>query len=142
ANVAVVDLLVIVVLDLHDLVAGGEGPAEPLYLLFAGGVERGLQLNVQRPCARAAAVHRTQHLNVTDGIKPKPFGDPRFYAFDDPADGGLGVLCLHKIEVAFGFWPTEIGYRALVDAMGSGDDAALGGLPEHFSQTHYRYSAG
>jgi len=29
----------------------------------------------------------------------------------------------------------------LVDAMGSGDDAALGGLPEYFSKAHHRYSA-
>jgi hypothetical protein len=42
ANIAVVDLLVVVVLDLHNLVAGGEGPTEPLYLVVASGIERGL----------------------------------------------------------------------------------------------------
>jgi hypothetical protein len=47
ADIAVVDLLVVVVLDLHDLVAGGEGPAEPLDLAVAGRIERGLQLDVQ-----------------------------------------------------------------------------------------------
>ena len=36
ADVAVIDLLVVVVLDLHHLVAGGEGPAEPLDLALAG----------------------------------------------------------------------------------------------------------
>src|SRR5262249_21247028 len=36
ADIAVVDLLVVVVLDLHDLVAGREGPAESLDLTFAG----------------------------------------------------------------------------------------------------------
>ena len=46
ADVAVVDLLVVVVLDLHDFVAGGEGPAEALDLAIAGGIERGLQLDV------------------------------------------------------------------------------------------------
>jgi hypothetical protein len=30
ANIAVIDVLVIIVLDLHDLVAGREGPAESL----------------------------------------------------------------------------------------------------------------
>ena len=29
---------VVVVLDLHDLVAGGESPAEPLDLAFVGGI--------------------------------------------------------------------------------------------------------
>jgi hypothetical protein len=53
-NIAVVDLLIVVVLDLHDLVAGG-GPAEPSAI--AGRIERGLQFDVQRTCPRAAAVH-------------------------------------------------------------------------------------
>jgi hypothetical protein len=35
ANVAIVDLLVIVVLDLHDLVARRKGPAEALHLAIA-----------------------------------------------------------------------------------------------------------
>ena len=42
ADIAVVDLLVVIVLDLHDFVAGGEGPAKPLYLAITGGIERGL----------------------------------------------------------------------------------------------------
>src|ERR1700726_441791 len=56
ADVAVVDLLVVIVLDLHDLVAGGEGPAEPLHLAIAGRIECSLKFDVQRPCAHAAAV--------------------------------------------------------------------------------------
>ena len=36
ADIAVIDLLVIVVLDLHDLVARRKGPAEALDLLVAG----------------------------------------------------------------------------------------------------------
>src|SRR4249919_2666084 len=76
ADIAVVNLLVVVVLDLHDLVARSEGPTEPFYLLIAGGIECSLQFNVQRPCACAAAVHWTQDLDVTDGIEPKPFRDP------------------------------------------------------------------
>jgi hypothetical protein len=47
ADVAVVGLLVIIVLDLHDLVARGKGPAEPLRLAIAGGIKRRLQLDVQ-----------------------------------------------------------------------------------------------
>ena len=47
ADVAVVDLLVVVVLDLHELVAGGEGPSEPLHLASTGRIELGLELDVQ-----------------------------------------------------------------------------------------------
>ena len=42
ADVAIIDLLVVVVLDLHDLVAGRKGPAEALDFVVAGGVESGL----------------------------------------------------------------------------------------------------
>ena len=43
ADVAVVDLLVVVILDLHDLVARRKGPAEALDLALASGVQGGLQ---------------------------------------------------------------------------------------------------
>ena len=52
----VVDLLVVVVLDLHHLVARREGPAETLDLAFAGRVEGGLELDVERAGAGAAPV--------------------------------------------------------------------------------------
>src|ERR1700719_244470 len=42
ADVAVVDFLVVVVFDLHHLVAGGESPAEPLDLSITRGIECGL----------------------------------------------------------------------------------------------------
>ena len=47
ADVAVVDFFVVVVLDLHDLVAGREGPAEAFDFPFASGVENGLELDVE-----------------------------------------------------------------------------------------------
>ena len=76
-DVAVVDLLVVVVLDLHHLVARREGPAEALDLALAGRVEGGLQLDVQRAGAGAAPVHRAQHLDVVDGIETEALRDPR-----------------------------------------------------------------
>jgi DNA-binding Lrp family transcriptional regulator len=51
ADVAVIDLLVVVVLDLHYLVAGRKAPTEPLDLALSGGVQRRLQFNVERACA-------------------------------------------------------------------------------------------
>ena len=58
------------------------------------------------------------------------------------ATGGLRILHLHEIEVALSFGWIEIGNRALVDAMSAGDDATLGGLPEHFGEAHHRHGAG
>ena len=75
ADVAVVDLLVVVVLDLHHLVAGREGPAETLDLALAGGVQRRLQFDVERAGADAAAVHRAQHLDVADGIEAEALAE-------------------------------------------------------------------
>src|SRR5262249_18103990 len=42
ADIAVIELLVIVVFDLHDLVAGRECPSEPLHFAVTSGIERGL----------------------------------------------------------------------------------------------------
>jgi hypothetical protein len=56
ADVAVVDLLVVVIFDLHDFVAGRKGPCETLDLAFADGVQRRLQFDVERTRANAAAV--------------------------------------------------------------------------------------
>ena len=47
ADVAVIDFLVVVVLDLHDLVARGEGPAEAFDLALAGRIEGRLQLDIE-----------------------------------------------------------------------------------------------
>ena len=58
ADIAVIDLFVVIVLDLHDFVAGSEGPAETLDLAFAGGVQGGLEIDIQRTRATAAPVHR------------------------------------------------------------------------------------
>ena len=46
-DVAVVDLLVVVVLDLHDFVAWSEGPAKSLDLALAGRVQRLLQFDIE-----------------------------------------------------------------------------------------------
>jgi hypothetical protein len=75
ADVAVVDLLVVVVLDLHDLVPRREGPAKALDLPWPRRVESGLEFDVERSRADAPAVHRAQHLDVADGIEAEASGD-------------------------------------------------------------------
>ena len=58
AEIAVIDVFVVVVLDLHDLVARAEGPAEAFDADLARRVQRRLQLDVEGTGTEAAAVHR------------------------------------------------------------------------------------
>lgn len=83
ADVTVVDLLVVIVLDLHNLIAGRESPAESLDLTLPSGVQRHLQLDVKRASADAASVHGAENLDVPNGIKTETLGDPRLDQFDD-----------------------------------------------------------
>jgi hypothetical protein len=76
AEVAVVDLLVVIVLDLHDFVARTEGPAEPFDADLARRVQRVVQLDIERACPEAATVHRAQHLNVSYRVEPEALWDP------------------------------------------------------------------
>ena len=69
-------------------------------------------------------------------------GMRRLHQFDDARHGGFGIVRLHEVEVAVAFGRAEIGHRALVDAVGAGDDPALRGLPEHLGQPHHRHRAG
>src|SRR5262252_2105019 len=64
AEVAIVDILVVIVLDLHDLVARTEGPAEPLDADLARRVQRVLQLDVERAGTETTPVHWTENLDV------------------------------------------------------------------------------
>jgi ABC transporter substrate binding protein len=48
---------------------------------------------------------------------------------------GFRVVRLYEIEVAIGLGRAEIGDRALIDAMGTGDDAALHGLPKYLGES-------
>ena len=77
ADVAVVDLLVVVVLDLHHLVAGREGPSRSARGAASPvRVERRLQRQVQRLGAGGAAIHRAQHLDVAHRIQAEAARDP------------------------------------------------------------------
>src|SRR5688500_15648148 len=51
ANVAVIHFLVVVVLDLHHLVAPSEGPTKPLNFIWSCRIERSLQFDIERPRA-------------------------------------------------------------------------------------------
>jgi hypothetical protein len=66
---SIVDLVVIVVLDLHDLVAGRKGLAKSLDLTIARRIQCGLQFDVERMCSAADAVHRAENLDIADWIE-------------------------------------------------------------------------
>src|SRR5882672_571054 len=134
-DVAVVDVLVVVILDLHDLVTGGEGPAEPLDFPVVGGIESGLQFNVERSGADTAAVHRAENLDVADGVEAEPPRDPGLDQLDDTLHRDLGLFDRHEVEIAFGSWRSEIGNSSLIDPMRIGDDAALRGLAKYLGET-------
>jgi hypothetical protein len=81
--------LVIVVLDLHDLVADGKGRPEFLDLWFFAWIESPLQLDIQRTGAKPAAVYRAEHLDVAHPIEAEPAGDALLDEFDEPPDGNI-----------------------------------------------------
>jgi hypothetical protein len=62
SDVAVVDLLVVVVLNLHHLVAWRENPPEALYFLLAGWVQCGLQLYIEGASTHPASIHWAENL--------------------------------------------------------------------------------
>src|SRR5439155_22869074 len=77
AQVAVIDLPVIVVLDLHHLVAGAEGPAEALDADLTRRVQHLLQFDVERAGAEPPAVHRAEHLDIAYRVMCSPTSTPR-----------------------------------------------------------------
>ena len=101
-----------------------------------------MQFDVERASADAAPVHGAQNLDVANGIEAEALGDPCLDQLNDAWHGGFGVVRGHEVEVALGPGCAEIGNKALVDAMGAGDDAALRSLPEHLREAHHGYSAG
>src|SRR5262245_18495033 len=135
-DVAVIDLLVVIVLDLHHLIARREGPAEALDLTLARRVQRGLQFDVERAGADTAAIHWTENLDVADGVEAEAARNPCLHQLDNARHGGYGIVRLHEVEVATRWGRTEIGDQTLVDAMGAGDYAALRGLPEYVGEAN------
>jgi len=59
-------------------------PPKPVDADLARWVQRILQLDIERAGTKAAAVHRTQHLDVAYRVKPEAFRDP---FLDDRQEG-------------------------------------------------------
>ena len=73
--------------------------AEPLDASLSRWVQCVLQLDIERACPEAAAVHRAEHLNVADRVDREALGDPLHdrQEFSHPV---FGVNRIDKIEVA------------------------------------------
>ena len=100
AEIAVVDVLVVVVLDLHDLVARAECPAEALDADLARWVQRVLQLDIERAGTEAAAVHRAEHLDVAYRVEPEALGDAFPHDCQQLPNPLFRVRRIDEIEVA------------------------------------------
>ena len=99
------------------LVAGREGPAESFDLALAGRIQCRLQFDVERARTDPAPVHRTQNLDIADGIEAEAARDAGFYQLDNAGNCRFRIICLDKIEVTLALWPTQIGKDALIDAV-------------------------
>ena len=104
ADIAVINFLVVVVLDLHHLVAGRKGPAEALDLAIARRVQGRLQFDIERARPDAAAIHRAKHLDIANRIKSEPLGDPCLHQLDDARHGSFRIVRRHEVEVAVRRW--------------------------------------
>src|ERR1700734_1724471 len=101
----------------------------------------GFKFDVERTRTNAAAIHRTENLDIADGVQAETLWDASLDQLHDTWNGGLGILGRHEVEVAVAGRRAEVGHCALIDAMGVDDDPARGGLPEHLGQAYHRYSA-
>src|SRR5215475_15288263 len=116
AQIAVVDVLGVVVLDLHDLVARTERPAKALNPGVAWRVQHVLKLDIQGARTEAAAVHRAEHLDVAYRVEPEALRNALLDDRQHLPDALFCVGSVDKVEVA-GFGGGEIGHPALIDAM-------------------------
>jgi hypothetical protein len=133
-----VDLVVVIVLDLHDLVARTEGPAEAFDADLARRVQLFLKLDIQGASTEAAPVHRAQHLDVAHWIEPEALRDALPHDRQQLSHRPFRVRRIDEVEVA-AVNRSQIGHQALVDAMRVHDDPALNGLAEDLGQAHNRH---
>ena len=97
-DIAVVHIFLIVVADLHDLVAE---PVEPLSALqgLPFGIERLLKQQVEVRRAHGALVHGRKHLNFIERIKLETTGDVILDQIHDDVRRAIGIVLPHEIEI-------------------------------------------
>src|SRR5215510_9646414 len=98
AQIAVVDVLVVIVLDLHDLVARTERPAKALNAGVAWRIQDVLKLDIQGAGTETAAVHRAEHLDVAYRVEPEALRNALLDDRQHLPDTLFRVGCVDKIE--------------------------------------------
>ena len=132
---------VVVVLDLHDLVALAEDHLAAAQLALAGGgrVDGLLQHGVEGVNARVHALHRRHHLYAAQGIDAQiarqARGDQLHHGIDRRAHALLALE--EKVRVP----RAHLGIFSAVDAMGVAHDHARGGLAEDLGERHRGHRA-
>ena len=137
ADVAVEHALVVVVLELHDLVAAAVHAiaADELEATRHARVQLVLQRLVECGRAELAAVHRREHLDAGDRVKAEPRRDPLGDQLDDRVPRGLRIVAADEVEVGLASGGrVEIRQLAVVDAVRRDHDLARGGLAEDLGQ--------
>ena len=134
-HVAVEHVLVVVVADLHDAVAGAEGPAAclPLDHPALAGFSDLLQALVERGHAYLAAMHRAEHL---DFVRPQAelARDALGHQLDHQV-GGFGRVLLLEEKKSVGAAIVQHRHLAAVDPVRVGDDVAAFRLAEDGVET-------
>src|SRR6185437_7422747 len=138
AKIAVVDLTVVIVLDLHDLVARTEGPAKTLNACLAWWIERLLQFDVQRASAQPTTVHWAQHLNIADRVQSEGLGNAVPYQRDDLADTLLRRLRVDEVEIRQGSVVGQFGHLPAIYPVSIDNDTTARRLAEYLGQADDR----
>jgi hypothetical protein len=136
SDIAIEDLLVVVVFELDDFVADLEAPAEAFDVRFGGasGVKGLLKVQIEFTDTERPAVHGGEHLDLLEWIELEPAWDAVADDFKEGGQDGFGRIAFDEVEVGVGVWGGAFGEQALVDAVRGGDDAALGGLAKNLSE--------
>ena len=127
ADVAIIDVLIVIVAQLHNAVANAEesstaGDGASIW------IELGLQTCVEVFCAECVAAHRGEDLDVLQGVEAELARDARGHEFDGALDAEFGILDAREIEVTFAL--SDFEWFACVDVVGIADDEAGGILAE------------
>jgi hypothetical protein len=101
ADVAIEDLLLVVVLRLDDLVPDLEPPAKSLRGGFTetNRIQSTLEHDVQFADSDRSPVHWAQNLNVTDWVEPMALRDSVLHQPHQGCDDLIGRIPLDEMEV-------------------------------------------
>src|SRR4029077_1055064 len=100
-DVAVENVLVVVVLGLEHLVAHPEPPPEPLNHILSRPhwIQCLLKGRVQFAHPERSSVHGAKNLNIADGIEPAAWRNPFLHQLDERGGDLLRFIPLDEVEI-------------------------------------------